>query len=43
MVLKSISFGLAAALMLAWGGAALITVTVLVLNVLARSIFNRKD
>ena len=28
---------------LAWGGAALITITVLVLNVLARTIFNRKD
>ena len=28
---------------LAWGGAALITITVLVLNVLARTVFNRKD
>jgi len=28
---------------LAWGGAAVITITVLVLNVLARTLFNRKD
>jgi phosphate transport system permease protein len=28
---------------LAWGGAALITLTVLALNILARSLFRRKD